>query len=310
MSAYSETMWPQRTPVSSVACITMARDEEFFLEIWVKHYLALIPDAQLFILDHASEKPVSDFIKEAIGGEDALKVTIIRLPDFPFDDDYKAAALSSLANILIHGYRCVVISDADEIVVPIDRNVDLSVALMNSVAECTAPLGFEPVERRGEERPFDPSAPVFDQRSYGFFTSGYSKPCIWRNQGAISAGLHKATLDFEYSDDLLLVHLRSVDEKMSLERARRRREVSLSNNQNSKGYGATWKTPSDKKISFFTKLESIKQVIDASDIVEEFKYSIKASRSLRGKMFGHDISLTSEMCDIRSVLRNKHPVRK
>ncbi|MFF2245800.1 hypothetical protein ACFVTM_16650 [Arthrobacter sp. NPDC058130] len=294
--------WPERTPEAPIAFLTMARDETVLLEAWVNNGLRICPDAAFFVLDHASSPSLSESLRSRAdyGG---VNLNFINIPAVPFDDDFKAMALSGFAKTLLHCYEIVVSTDCDELLVGLGMRADDVMPKLQTLTGITAPIGFEIVQHTVKESSFDPSQPIELQRGYGFFASGYTKPVIWKRRSEFGAGLHRSREDFAYETSLGLLHLRSVDHQMALERAAQRRQYELSAGQIDHGRGGNWLRPQEQKVDFFAQLRSLEVIPGFEGVLKTFYTDLIVTHQKNGGGFwGHNISKTSEYCEISSVL--------
>ncbi|WP_373355719.1 hypothetical protein [Pseudoroseicyclus sp. CXY001] len=240
--------WPPRQPVRPLACVTMARNEAFFLEIWARYYLGEEPDAQLYILDHASSEDVKHGLVERIGPAAEQAIHVVPLPDVPFDVEYKAAALTAFANTLVHCFAQVIASDADEIVLtaPGVRGGLMDV-LGRVKGRWLRPLGYNFQQIDGIEAPFDPARPLLEQRSYGTFSSVFTKPAVWRDYNAFGPGQHRSQHRAAFTRQLVLAHLKNIDAGEHNRRAGQRREIAYSDHHWGRGYGRQWRGGGTRK---------------------------------------------------------------
>lgn len=302
MSDYRLEFWPDRAPGGPIAFLTMARDEDFLMRAWILNGLRISPDAAFFVLDHASNPPLSDSLADFVD-RSQVNISFIKLPAVPFDDDFKAMSISGFAKVLLHCYDIVVSTDCDELLVGFGIGPSDVLERLRSSAEIVAPIGFEIVQHTGEEKPFDPSQAIEQQRSFGFFASGYTKPVIWKKRTEFGAGLHSVRDNFSYDRSLGLLHLRSVDEKVSLERAAQRRIYELSEGQVSRGRDANWVRPHDKKMDFFARLRSMESVPSSDEVIDLFMTKVNQSHNKNaGGFWGHNISMNSEYCNVSGLL--------
>lgn len=302
MAEFRLEFWPARSPEAPIAFLTMARDETTLLEAWVKNGLRICPEAAFFVIDHASSPSLSESLANC-PEYSGLNINFINIPPIPFDDDFKAMALSGFAKMLLHCYDIVVSTDCDELLVGLGMGADKVLSKLQSLDGITAPIGFEIVQHTDKEAPFDASQDIELQRGYGFFASGYTKPVIWKTRSEFSAGLHRSREDFAYETSLGLLHLRSVDQEMSLERAAQRRQYEISAGQVDQGRGGNWLTPPEKKADFFARLRSLDEIPTFSDLLDGFYSELTESHHKNGGGFwGHNISKTSNYCDISGVL--------
>lgn len=295
--------WPRRSPVAPIAFVTMARDEGVFLKAWIENGLRIHADASFYVIDHASESPLSDSLREYFECR-SLDLNFVRIPAVPFDDDFKAMSLSNLAKILVHSHEVVVSSDCDELIVGLGCPINEVYQKLLVGGDIVAPVGFEIVQHSDRETDFDPRMPVTMQRRFGFFAAGYTKPVIWRRRTEFGAGLHRVRDEFHYDRSLALLHLRSVDVKISNERASLRRQYDLSDEQIAHGRDAHWRRPVGQKVDLFAKLKGCATLPSASEVLPGFMDELKKSYGANsGGFWGHAINTVSEFCDLGPLLR-------
>ena len=296
------SFWPPRETIKRLACVTMVRDEEFFLELMLNHYCRMTDEVDFFIIDHASKVPVSEFISTRIRNIHPGRINVIRIPPIPFDDDYKSSALSSLANMVVAAYNVVLVSDVDEIIVPIGG--DLVDIAMRDAREVIAPLGFEVIHHREREAVYRMDRHLLDQRRYGYFRAAESKPVIWKAPNTAGPGLHKSIKPFGFNEMLILAHLRYVDYDMSRQRITHRQSVEFSSSQKDHGYGAYWGASIEAREAIFEKILS-SDLLEAGPVMEDFLHRLQASISLQqGGFHGPDLSVSSAFCTLDGVFQS------
>jgi hypothetical protein len=135
---------------------------------------------------------------------------------FAFDRE-RFGFLSNLIAALLKYYDTVIFNDTDEIFVA-DPAVypDLAAYLAAHDDEVIAGVGLEILHDPAEEPPFDPAAPVLDQRRNFVYRFHHSKPHILSHPCRI--GGHGSGRPFRLDPDLYLMHLKFVDWDRSLQR--------------------------------------------------------------------------------------------
>ncbi|RID89649.1 hypothetical protein D2N39_22130 [Gemmobacter lutimaris] len=233
-------VWPAREWVKDVCCITMVKDEPNFIRQWLLHYRENFSDPSFIIIDHASVPSVADFLSSEGLGEN---VSVLHLPAIPFDDDFKSAALTAMSGVALGGYKYVITSDSDELVIPLPsgKGRSLSDLIDAESADYIAPIGVEFIHNSEEEAVFDFGRPLLEQRNYVRFHSAYSKPVIWKhNDATFGAGQHRVSLPYEFSKTLGLAHLKYVDVAFSRQRQNSRGLVDFSASQIEKRRDTIW----------------------------------------------------------------------
>jgi hypothetical protein len=207
-----------------VACLTMGRDEDFFLPIWARYYGGLFGPGNLFVIDHNSARPPAL-------PETAPRPNVLRLP---FDETRHAARalgrhkdfdgqrfrmISQIIAALRVFYDVVIFNDADEIFVTDPAAFpDLRAFLDSDLPEGVvfAGVGLNLFHDEGE-LPLDPGRPVLAQRRHFAYRINHSKPHIVATDSAIEA--HGAAAPILLHPDLYLLHLKYVEDSILPARA-------------------------------------------------------------------------------------------
>lgn len=287
-------LWPSKERTKRLACVTMARDEEFFIEMYIKHYLRQESDVDFYIIDHSSRRPVADLVREKFPDLQEGRVNVTRIPLIPFDDDYKSMALSSIGSIACGAYDIVIVSDADELVTAVEGG--LVETCLSIPADVIAPLGFEVVQNRKCEAPYDLNSPVYPQRRHGYFKASETKPVIWKLATLVGPGIHKCLYPYEITERIMLTHMRFADFDQAQSRVNHRRNVEFSKNQIDRKYGTYWAAPELARMQFFLEIE--KSVLeDAEEVMMSFQRTVSESlhKNPQG-YYGTDLTLQSKYC--------------
>ena len=197
----------------SVAAFTMARNEDTFLPIWVRHYGDALGRAHLFVIDDNS----SDGSTEGLG-----EVNLIRLEPAPFDEEKRALTVSLMLHELLKFYDVVIFSDVDELLVvePL-----LKLGLRDYIARHaglhTNAIGLNVIHNWFEEPPYTPALGVLMQRRFASFDPAYCKQPIHREPAIWMPGFHDTNRPVSTGVGLYLFHLRALDYATSRRRVRR-----------------------------------------------------------------------------------------
>ncbi|MDR1119518.1 MAG: glycosyltransferase family 2 protein [Dysgonamonadaceae bacterium] len=193
-----------------IAVITMARNDDFFLNCWVKYYGQQFGEENLYIyLDGLDQKPpagvgqanVKIVEKQGIKVVDAEK----RRLDFLSD---KAAELFST------GYELVIGCDADEFLMVDNPSGKTLAEYLSSLKINTSvsPLGLDVGQHLHNEKPFDKSKPVLAQRHYALINSRFTKTSIIAKPVRWGRGFHRINgHNFHIDPHLYLLHLGNID---------------------------------------------------------------------------------------------------
>lgn len=191
---------------STVAVVTMVRDDLFFLKIWLAHYGAQFGRENLYIINHGR-------------GEDVARLAegcnIIGIPgEAQKNFDMKRwRLLNNLVNGLRGYYTHVIVGDIDELVVidPADGRSLLEFLQQARKGRVLTPLGLEVIHRIDQEdAPIE--GPVLGPRRHVRLAPHYSKPCIVSVGTKIARGGHFTQFDQLFTPDCLyLLHLKFCD---------------------------------------------------------------------------------------------------
>lgn len=289
--------WPPRDPVAPLACVTMARDDGFFLEIWARHYLAAEPQVRLYILDHASQSDTAADLVARLGPQAARQITVIPLPEFGFDVQYKAAALSALAAALVHGFASVIATDSDEVVLPAPGEAGLMQILAEEAGDCLMPLGFAFVQHLEREAAFDPARPLLEQRHYGCLSAAYTKPAIWRAANRYGPGQHQTMRPARPLPRLILAHLHHVDAAQHAARSAFRQNVAYSESHWARGFGRAWRKPHPERAREFDALLQAPLDESLAALAALFIEAVKpGSFQAETGLWGHPMKINAPMC--------------
>lgn len=200
-------------PPRNWAVFTIARDEAFFLPLWLRHYSRFFGPADIHVLDHGSTDG-------STGGTGFVRVPV----EHPLVDVlWLRDVVQAYQHRLMERYDAVLYTDVDEIVVTDPRAgalTDYLARLPGPLVRCT---GYEVVHQPGTEAPLDPDRPVLAQRGRWFRNPLYDKPALARIPLTYGPGWHTCREAREEPDpDLYLIHLHRVDYERALARHRAR----------------------------------------------------------------------------------------
>lgn len=210
---------------SSIAFVTMVRDDHFFLRIWVDYYARHVPRHHLFILMDGFDQTPPDF---AAGCQ---IITLPRSEPGPGWDVRRWKMLADFNATLLGRFDVVVLNDVDEIIVPDPAH---GIPLLDAVARARevgviSPFAVEVVHRFDIcPEPIDPSRPILRQRPHVRVNERYSKPCITSVPVSWNLGGHMSDFaDLNLDETLYLFHLRFFDREMLLERQSHRLAITM-----------------------------------------------------------------------------------
>jgi len=203
--------------MKKIAVITMARNDEFFLNRWIAYYGEQFGEENLFVfLDGKDQKPPSRAGKANIQIVEKQGVKVVdaekRRLDFLSD---RAAELFSV------GYELVIGCDADEFLI-VDSKVGKNLAQYLSSLKtktCVSALGLDVGQRLKEELPLDKTKPILQQRSFALINSRFTKANIIAKPVRWGRGFHRVNgHNFHIDRNLYLLHFGNIDYEMLLEK--------------------------------------------------------------------------------------------
>ena len=207
----------QKNNIKRIAAITMARNDDFFLQRWIKYYGEEIGYENLYIyLDGEDQKiPVN-----------AGKSHVKKLPHIEMSraagDKYRINQLSALAKELLKTYDIVIGCDCDEFLVvdPI-TNKSLEKYLSKLKIKTTVSgLGLDVGQNLNNEKKLNRKLPLLRQREYALLSTRYTKPVVINKPVQWGSGFHSIHKhNFHIDKNLYLLHFGAIDLQMLLDKA-------------------------------------------------------------------------------------------
>ncbi len=200
-----------------LAIFTIVQNEPVWLPIWIKHYRNQVEVAHLYILDHDSEGPGAELLRE-LKRAGVNVVPVHRRVSF--DHTWLAQTVEHFQRFLLASYEAVLFNEVDEIIAtaPGSGYRDLgeyAARVLDDRHKFVRCTGYEVVHKPEEEPPIDWTAPVLGQRGWWYGSEKYSKPLLSRIPLSWRKGFHKTTnvrtRARQIDSDLLLIHLHKLD---------------------------------------------------------------------------------------------------
>ncbi|TNF59533.1 MAG: hypothetical protein EP307_10320 [Rhodobacteraceae bacterium] len=192
--------------MANLAVVTMVRDDLFFLDIWLRHYGAMVGRENLYIVNHGRGADVARL---------AEGCNLIGIPGEAHKsfDMKRWRLLNNLVGGLRSYYDWVIVGDVDELVV-IDPQAGQSLPdflAAQPQRRVLTPLGLEVIHRIDiEDQPI--GAHVLGPRRHVRPAPHYSKPCVLSLGTKIARGGHFTQADkLVTPDHLYLFHLKFCD---------------------------------------------------------------------------------------------------
>lgn len=203
-------MKKQTSKIKRIAAITMARNDEFFLNRWIDYYGKNLGAENLYIyLDGTDQK-----IPAAAGNAHITKLPH-KEEERQKGDKTRILLLSDLAKKLFaDGYDIVIGCDCDEFLI-VDPALHMTLAeYLSSRAKHSnlSGLGLDVGMDLNSESPLDPDKPFLSQRAYALLSTRYTKPVVLTRPATWGSGFHSVKgHNFHIDKNLYLLHFGSVD---------------------------------------------------------------------------------------------------
>jgi len=195
--------------VKKICAVTMARNDEFFLNRWVAYYGALLGEDNLYIyLDGADQKAPSEAGKANVSIVEKKGYHVVEA------EKLRLGFLSDRAAELLRKYDLVIGCDADEFLVA-DPKTGMTLAEYLShinVKTSVSGLGLDFGQHLTAEQPLDKSKPFLAQRKYALLSTRYTKTSVISKPVRWGSGFHRVMgHNFHIAPHLYLLHFGNAD---------------------------------------------------------------------------------------------------
>ena len=213
----------------SNAALTFVFNEKHNLPIWIKYYGELFGYSNLYVIDRSSNDGSTDDLGE---------VNHIKIPRPRFDEDAKTHLMSSFHSALTAAHDAVIVTDADEIIVPDpDHFRDLNDYISRMESDYVNALGIDIVHILSREMPIDLTKPILSQRAFGRFHAPECKHLLSRIPIRWLPGLHSSNKPPIFDSRLFLFHLKLIDYGFAMHRQQVNLGTEWSKESVAAGYG-------------------------------------------------------------------------
>ena len=203
--------------MKKVAVITMARNDEFFLNRWIDYYGKQLGEENLYIYLDGEDQPIPQHAKTChVIHQPRVAEHVVKA------EKRRLAFLSEVAaKLLNEEYDIVIGVDADEFLV-VDPICGQNLVEYLSSIKCkgaVSGLGMDVGQNLDIEKTLDPNELFLLQRKYAFLSSRYTKPSVVCKPLSWGSGFHRVKgQNFNIDPNLYLFHFGSVDYKMIQDR--------------------------------------------------------------------------------------------
>lgn len=188
----------------------MARNDEFFLNRWVKYYGGQFGEENLYIyLDGLDQKPPQEAGRANVHlvEKQGIKVVSAEKLRLNYLSDRAAELFKS-------GYELVIGCDSDEFLI-VDANTGKSLPEYLSslnIKTSVSALGLDVGQHIKDELPLDKTRPILQQRNYALINSRFTKTNIIAKPVRWGRGFHRVRgHNFHIDDNLFLLHFGNAD---------------------------------------------------------------------------------------------------
>lgn len=200
--------------VKKIAVISMARNDEFFVDKWIDHYGKHFGDKNLYLILDGTDQVLPKKHKN---------INLIVQDHKPMNrasgDRYRAGLVSSIAqNLMLEkAYDIIIAHDIDEILI-VDPDTGMSLpeylSGKNNLISLSG-LGLDVGQHTELEKQIDPSIPFLEQRSFAHVSSRYTKPVVAFRLLSWGSGFHRVKgRNFHIDPNLFLLHFGMVDHEL------------------------------------------------------------------------------------------------
>jgi hypothetical protein len=192
--------------MKKICAITMARNDEFFLNRWIDYYGSQLGEENLYIFLDGKDQPIpknagkANVQHEVHVGEQVVAAEKKRL-----------AFLSEVAANLLQKYDLVVDPQCGKSLVEYLSGITVKTSVSG--------LGLDVGQKLGFENKFNEKMSFLSQREYAFISSRYTKPSVISKDVHWGSGFHRIKgHNFKIDPNLYLFHFGSIDFEMIQQR--------------------------------------------------------------------------------------------
>jgi hypothetical protein len=226
-----------------LGAFTIAKDETYFLEIWVNYYSRSISKQDMFILDHDSSTAETKALLEKFRA-DGINIVPIH-NDLSYNHYWLCSAVQQFQKFMLHSYEIVLFSEPDEIIIPRPDLYQMTLAeyildkLDGTDLKQLRCVGYCLEHQPQSEPAIDLSRPIMSQRKTWRYHEHYDKTLISKVACPWFIGFHFISEDYYFPTHdrhLLLIHLHKMD--YDLCKAKHKQRVSFKWASDKAGFNA------------------------------------------------------------------------
>ena len=243
-----------------VAVVTMVRNDDFFLEKWVKYYGKQFGKENLYVFFDGTDQLIPDFCRE-VNAELVEKIGTHVIAA----EKGRLKFLSEKAGQLLgEGYQAVIGVDADEYIV-VDPKLGITLKdyiIEHDNGKSLSALGLDFGQKLGEETDLTLEKPFLSQRKYAQLGTRYTKPSVLYHPALWGSGFHRIKGEnFRIGKGLYLLHFGYSDKKIIEDRFKDKDRVSQGWEKHIKKRSRTIRLVTEKKAQEFHRYASIARLL-------------------------------------------------
>lgn len=193
----------------NIAVFTIAKNEKYFLPIWLNYYRKYFSDNDIYVLDNNTDD----------GSTTGLSCNVIKTGESEsFDAEFLRRTVQNFQVELFKNYDYVLFAESDEIVYPVFVNNFFDYIKNTDHQDVYRCFGYEVIHQFKTEPDLDFNKPILAQRNKWYVSKRFCKPLLSRVPLQWCIGFHTCKNMSIISHDLLMVHLHRVDFKTSMAR--------------------------------------------------------------------------------------------
>lgn len=191
--------------MKKIAVLTMARNDEWFLNHWIAYYGKIFGEENLYVyLDGLDQK-----IPKGAGRAHVKAVKKLGLEVVDAERQRLDFMSDRAAELFEAGYDIVIGADSDEFIV-LDPKVKMTLPeylSMKKIKTSLSPLGLDVAQHLTKDKPFDNSRQFLVQRHFALIHSRFTKPEIIAKPIRWGRGFHRVKgKNFHIDQNLYLFH--------------------------------------------------------------------------------------------------------
>ena len=196
-----------------IAALTMARNDEFFLQKWVEYYGRELGKENLYIYYDGEDQAIGDFCQ----GTNVFVHPKIGTQVVAAEKGRLKFLSEKATELFAKGYDLVIGVDADEYIV-VDPKLGIGLReflSQQNIDISLSPLGLDFGQKLGEEGDLSSEETFLSQRHYAQIGTRYTKPSIISQSCRWGSGFHRIKgHNFHIAQDLYLLHFGYADKKI------------------------------------------------------------------------------------------------